>query len=487
MHQAIGAACSACDLVVPGSPRYLSADMYEQTDTIAAIATAPGEAGIAIVRMSGPDALRIADVVFKGTGDPPSRRADRTFVYGHIPAEDVGGGADVDADEVIMLIYHAPRSYTREDVVEIQGHGGRSCAGRILRRMLAAGARAAEPGEFTRRAFLNGRIDLLQAEAVVDLIRARSDRAAAAAIEQLEGRLSGSFINSYDLLLSAAGDLEATLDFPEDELPVAAMASITSRIKKAVRELEGLLETWEEGHILREGVLVVISGKPNVGKSTLLNRLLGKARAIVTDTPGTTRDTIEEQLIIQGVPVRLIDTAGIRESDCLIEQEGIERARASVRDADLSLHIIDASGPLEADERQEIDELVKGRGLIVLNKTDLGKLVTSSDFPGHRVIQSCLLRGEGLADIRKAILEGIGVASEAPPHPVISERHRRIVQHTLNELNACIEILEVGGESDAVPAATILRSALEQLGTATGRVYSDDLLDDIFSRFCVGK
>jgi len=290
------------------------------TDTIAAIATAPGEGAIAIVRLTGPASHAIADHIFKGKGAPPSRRPGQSFLHGSIIS------TNGMADEVILLIYRAPHSYTREDAIEIQGHGGFAAAKRILRAVLEAGARMAEPGEFTKRAFLSGRIDLLQAEAVLDLIRARSDRAADAALEQLTGSLSKDFDELYDHTLALAANLEATLDFSEDELPESVMLDVITRRHDVESEFKSLLDSWDEGHLLREGALVVISGKPNVGKSTLLNALVGKDRAIVNPMAGTTRDTIEEQLVISGFMVRIIDTAGLRESPCEIEKEGVSRA-----------------------------------------------------------------------------------------------------------------------------------------------------------------
>jgi len=473
-------------LVVVHSPRYLSAVMEQQiSDTIAAICTAPGEAGIAIVRISGPDSLRIADAVFRSVGDVPSRRPDRTLMHGHVHRKDREDKGD--ADEVILLIYRAPHSYTREDVVEIQGHGGRHCGGRILRCVLEAGARSAEPGEFTRRAFLNGRIDLLQAEAVLDLIRARSDRAASAALEQLDGNLSNSCTEVYDILLCAAADLEALLDFPEDEQPEGVTESVEKRVAQAVSGLKNLLATWEEGHVLRDGALVVIAGRPNVGKSTLLNRMLGTDRAIVAETPGTTRDTIEEQVVIRGIPMRLVDTAGMRESDCGVEKQGVERARESVRNADLVLQVIDASQALDSQPSTELVGIESEQTLIVLNKVDLGQLVTSDDFPGYRSCTCSLLRGDGLDELREAIVSVIGINTEAPPHTVISERHRSIIQSVLIILNDSMQLIATGGEESLVLVAATLRSALENLGSLTGRVYSEELLDSIFSRFCLGK
>lgn len=460
--------------------------MKSRWDTIAAIATAPGEAGIAIVRMSGPGSLVIANKVFRARGPRPSERPANTFLRGFIHSP-VGIDSDRDADEVILLIYRAPRSYTREDVVEIQGHGGRMCAKRILRAVLDAGARVAEPGEFTKRAFLNGRIDLLQAEAVADLIQAHSQRAAAAALEQLEGKLSASFGAIYDSLVEIAADLEATLDFPEEELPVSTMPAILARLDGITRDLRGLFATWEEGHLLREGVLVVISGKPNVGKSTLLNCLLGTDRAIVTDVAGTTRDIIEEQIVLDGVVLRLVDTAGLCVSNCTIEREGVQRAHAYLEKADINVYVIDCSRKLDVEDRRWLETLEPGKTIITLNKSDLGQRIRADEIEGFSVIVCSLIRGEGVSDLKEAILKKLGIDREVAPHAVISERHRQFVQNALNALDDAVNLLRTGKEEIIVVAAGSLRSALESLASITGKVYDDEMLNNIFSRFCVGK
>jgi len=462
--------------------------MNNSSDTIAAIATAPGEAGIAIVRVSGPLSLKIADKIFRGGGAPLSQRRSGNFVHGFIRSRADGekrGSAAV--DEAIVLIYRAPHSYTREDVVEIQGHGGRTCAGRILRALLGAGARMAEPGEFTRRAFLNGRIDLLQAEAVLDLIRAQSDRAGTAAVEQLEGRLSSAFNDGYDVIMNVAVDLEATLDFPEEELPETEMRDLVAGLDKGIELLKTLLDTWAEGRLLREGALVVICGRPNAGKSTLLNRLVGSNRVIVTDVPGTTRDTIEEQVILHGAPLRLVDTAGLRDAGCRIEREGVQRAQACIEKADVVLYVVDSSVPLHAEDRKSVCGIEPRRCILVLNKKDLGSKVSSDAFAGYSGLSCSLLDDADIPSVRDAVAAKVGIQNCGLPHAVISERHRSIVHNVLNELNNARALLFGNREDGAVLAATSLRSALEYLGTVTGKVYTSELLDSIFARFCVGK
>lgn len=459
----------------------LPAHMNAPNDTIAAIATAAGESAIAVVRVAGPESLAIADRIFSCRGGPPSQRAGNTFVHGWIATNGTV------ADEVILLIYRAPQSYTREDSVEIQGHGGTTAAKRILRAVLDAGARPANPGEFTQRAFLSGRLDLIQAEAVMDLIVARSDRAAIVALEQLEGGLSRLFNASYDAILSIAAELEATLDFSEDELPSSIMDGIVDRLRAAEQSLKVLLATWEEGHLLREGASVVISGKPNVGKSTLLNALLGIDRAIVTHIPGTTRDVIEEEVVIDGYRVRLMDTAGLRATDCQIEEEGIRRARKAIQKADVVLYLIEGSSELDADDEAQLKEIPPRKGIIVISKIDRGSNVNISSLETKwSVVSVSVVRREGLAEVRKAILDKLGADRSIQPHAVISERHRRLVLSALKDVTEAGLLLERQSPEPALSASR-LRLALESLGEATGRIYHDELLNNVFSRFCVGK
>ncbi len=456
-------------------------------DTIAAIATAPGEAGISIVRVSGSDVLKIADSVFRCSGPLPSERTANSFVHGYVQSVGATSSDSGDIDEAILLIYRAPHSYTREDVIELQGHGGATSARRILRTVLDSGARLAEPGEFTRRAFLSGRIDLLQAEAVMDLIRARSDRAASVAVEQLEGSLSHCFTELYDGLLDAAADMEATLDFGEDELPATTLDVLKARLGEVREALVALLASWDEGHLLREGAVVVISGCPNVGKSTLLNTLLGSERAIVTHVAGTTRDTLEEQFVLDGIPVRLVDTAGLRDADCDIEQEGIRRAHDHIDRADINIWVVDGSVNLSDIERNHIGATDAERCIVVINKADLGKIVTPDDFAGLTAVVCGARDGGGMDALKKAIALKLGVIEAAVPHAAISERHRKIIQDVLNLLNEAESLLSPDREELTVVAAGVVRTALESLGEVTGRTYHNELLDNVFGRFCVGK
>ena len=453
-----------------------------KNDTIASIATPPGEGGIAIIRVAGPQALKIADAVFRCRSPKPSKRPANSFVYGHV----VNPQGD-DIDEAILLIYRAPHSYTREDTVEIQGHGGSVCAGRILQTVLDAGARQAQPGEFTRRAFLSGRIDLLQAEAVMDLIKSRSERAASVALEQLEGSLSDSISDTYDDLLDIAANLEATLDFDEDDLPDTTFIKLHEQLKSPHNSLLQLLDNWNEGHLLREGATVVLAGKPNAGKSTLMNALLGKPRAIVTHLAGTTRDTIEEQIILQGIPIRLTDTAGIRETDCNIEQESIRRAKEKVKISDLIIWVIDGSDELSRRELDDVNTLDHRKLIVVINKSDLGLKVSQDQFDGLDTVICGMNNPEGISNLRKVIVDKLNISPATQHHAVISERHRRIISEVVSQLDEVAAILEQADQSRIILAAGSLRSALEQLGEITGRNYHDGLLDTIFGKFCIGK
>ncbi len=448
-------------------------------ETIAAIGTASGEGAVSIVRVSGSLSLAIADRLFRCAPPLPSARPGGTFVYGGI------GPPEACVDKGILLIFRAPKSYTREDVIELQCHGGRESARRVLRAVLEAGARLAEPGEFTRRAFENGRLDLAQAEAVMDLIAAQSDRAAASALEQLNGSLSVVLSNIYDDIVMASADLEATLDFPEEDFPEELVSGVITRVNNVLGRLEGLLSTWEEGHRLREGALVVISGRTNAGKSTLLNRLLGKERAIVSPTPGTTRDAIEETMILNGMPLRLVDTAGLRETDCAIEQEGISRAHSYIKKADLRIHVVDASLPDSHADHTSVAGTPPNRVLILLNKQDIGHAVNPSDYNGYTTIEFSLATSRSLEPLLQAMTAKLDTHPLAPPHATLSERHRLLSLHAQKCLSAALDIIQ--DPAGLVPAASNLRDAAEQIGRITGRTYYEDMLDRIFSRFCIGK
>lgn len=454
-------------------------------DTIAAIATAPGEGAISIVRLSGPETFSLANRLFRGPSPAPSSRSAGTFVHGQIIAPD----SQESLDDVLLLIFRAPHSYTGEDAVEIQCHGGSQAARRILEALLAAGARQADPGEFTKRAFLNGRIDLTQAEAVLDLIHARSERAARLATAQLEDALGIRIRSLYDDLLAISSDIESMLDFPDDELPQSITNDMVARLKSVSREIQLLLDTWQEGHVLREGAQIVIAGAPNVGKSTLLNLLAGRDRAIVSPHPGTTRDTIEEMVALQGYPLQLVDTAGLRDAPCEIEQEGIRRTHHALTRADLCICIIDASRNLSADESSFLASHKPQKLMVLLNKSDLGTVLTPDDFPGLDALQVSLLQPSFLTLIVDKIMDKIIRKTAADDHGIlaISDRQKKSLLIALDDINKSVGHLESGVEAQLVIAANHARSALEPIGQIFGKNWTEDVLDTIFSRFCVGK
>ena len=455
------------------------------SDTIVAIATAPGAGAIAIVRVSGPDTYALADRFFRCAAPPPSARAPGTFVHGQIADPATGEGID----DVLLLIFHAPHSYTGEHSVEIHCHGGSQAARRILDALLCAGARQAEPGEFTKRAFLNGKIDLTQAEAVLDLIHARSERAARLATAQLEDALGLRIRALYDSLLAAAADIEAMLDFPDDELPQSVPSGVAARMSAISADIQALLDTWHEGHILREGARIVIAGAPNTGKSTLLNLLAGRERAIVSPHPGTTRDTIEESVTLQGFPVQLVDTAGLRDAPCEIEQEGIRRTRRALAEADLCVCLVDASRPLSPEESTFLSSHDPQKVLVLLNKIDLGQRIFSESIPGLSCLAVSLQKSPPMDQISAKIIQKVLQNPSGSDHGAlaIAERHRNSLFIALDDVNKSIQLLKTGSEACFLPAATHARSALEQIGFIFGKNCTEEMLDSIFSRFCVGK
>ncbi|GAB4405302.1 MAG: tRNA uridine-5-carboxymethylaminomethyl(34) synthesis GTPase MnmE [Anaerolineales bacterium] len=457
--------------------------MKSLDDTIAAISTPLGQGGIGIVRMSGPEALPIARRLFR-----PSRgRADApwpAFRLRHGFIVDPATGARV--DEVLAAYMPAPRTYTRQDIVEINGHGGIVALRRILELALREGARPAEPGEFTLRAFVNGRMDLAQAEAVLDIVNAQTDAALRLAVGQLEGRLSGEVRAVRERLVAALAYLEATIDFVEDEIPPQ---DIGPALREAADAIRGLLRGADQGIVYRQGIRTAIVGRPNVGKSSLLNALLRTDRAIVTPIPGTTRDTLEETLNLQGVPFVLVDTAGIAGATAdPVEQLGIERSRRAVRQADLVLVVVDGSEPLRPEDRA-IAELTEGRAAIVaINKCDLPTVADVAEFlPSAPRVRISALTGEGLDDLRAAMLE-LALGGEAMASNGIlvgSVRHKEALARALDHVEKAEATYRQGLPADFVTID--LRAALDALGEITGQTVTPDLLDNIFANFCIGK
>lgn len=433
-------------------------------DTIAALSTPPGEGAIALVRISGPEARRIAERVFHG-GPLAPRRA----VFGRI----VDG--DEVIDEVVLTVFAAPASYTGEDVVEIAGHGGVVVSARVLRTVLEAGARAAGPGEFTQRAFLNGKLDLTQAEAVMDLIRARTPLAARAAAEQLRGRIGDEVGGIREDLLNVVAHLEAFIDFPDEDIDPDTGAAMRERLTAVRVRIARLLATADEGRILREGVRLAICGRPNAGKSSLLNRLLGEDRAIVSPTPGTTRDTIEEGLNLRGIPFQVIDTAGLRETPDAVEREGVRRARAAIEGADVVLRVVDASDPAWAgDPPAAPDEI------LAANKVDLAPAPTGA------IPISCTT-GEGVERLIDALVARVRREREGAwdSRAAINARHQACLTRAAVALDAALTQFDAGAAPEFV--SVDLRAALEAVGEVIGVVDTDEILGRIFGSFCIGK
>ena len=447
-------------------------------DTIAAISTPFGEGAIAILRVSGPRAVAIAEEIFRGR-----KRLSE------IPVRVQQFGALVEdgrkLDDVLLTVFRAPASYTGEDVVEIAGHGGVLVSRRILEALFAHGARAALPGEFTQRAYLNGKMDLTQAEAVMDLITAQTDLALRAATEQLEGRLGERIRALREAIIALLAHVEAYIDFPDEDIDPDTGDELLRKLDATRAELDTLLATAERGKVLREGVRTVIYGAPNVGKSSLLNLLLGHERAIVSSRPGTTRDVIEEVINLRGLPLRLIDTAGLRETDDEIERAGMERTRHQLERADLALHVFDASKPpLDQASGLALESFNGGAALAVLNKTDLGEHRGWSAVDGVRL--SCLTGTglEALADTIAARVTG-GTAAHRDWSLAINARHQSCLQNARRFTDAARSALTGGMSPEFV--AEELRGALDAVGDVVGKADHEEVLGKIFATFCIGK
>jgi len=443
-------------------------------DTIAAISTPPGEGAIALVRISGPSAIEIADKIFRGK-EQPSRFASHVQHLGEIFTAE-----NQLIDQVVLSVHRAPASYTGEDLVEISCHGGTLVSAKVLEACLRAGATAARPGEFTERAFLNGKIDLTQAEAVIDLIRARTDLALRSATEQLEGRLGDRIRKIRDELVALLAHINASIDFPEEGIEPNEGETLCARLDSIREQITALLATADQGRVLREGVRVVIYGATNAGKSSLLNRLLGYDRVIVSDTHGTTRDTIEEMVNFEGVPIRLLDTAGLRASESDLEREGIARTEKSLQLADLRLHIADRNAPKPAHFNGQADD---PNEIVVLNKSDLPEDNDWKDFQALRI--SCMT-GHGVLELQREILARIRQQNLRPESPIaINTRHRDCLRRALE---ACDRPQTAMGEGlSAEYVALDLDEALRSVGEVIGVVDVEQILDSVFSQFCIGK
>ena len=453
-------------------------------ETIGAIATAPGTSGVGIVRLSGDNALDIADKIFFAVnGSKLVDCAGGRILFGHV--KDFSGAL---VDEAVALVMRAPKSYTRENVVELQCHGSSVALREVLRLTFEAGARPAEKGEFTKRAFLNGRIDLTQAQAVLDVIQAKTSAALTVAQNQLAGRTSETIRRIRQAILNSAAHIEVIIDFPEDDLDEVTLAQVNENISAQIERLDALLKNSATGKILREGLETAIIGKPNVGKSSLLNFFAKTDRAIVTEIPGTTRDQIEEFVNVDGIPLKIIDTAGIRASSDAVEKIGIERAKLCAKRAELILALFDSSRPLD-DEDAEIFKLLADRNaLILLTKADLPTVTTvdmlAKKIPAAQVIKLSLRDGTGVDEMLSAISDRVGKIDFEMSF-VRDEREADLLRRAVNHLHEAQQTIRVNVGLDFV--SIDLHAALECLSELTGESVSEDVLNEIFSKFCVGK
>jgi tRNA modification GTPase len=456
--------------------------MMTVSDTIAAISTPPGEGAIALVRISGANAIQIADKIFRGK-EQPSCFASHVQHLGEIFSTE-----NQLIDQAVISVHRKPASYTGEDLVEISCHGGTLVSAKVLEACLRAGARAARAGEFTERAFLNGKMDLTQAEAVIDLIRARTDLALRSATEQLEGRLGDQIRKIRDQLIALLAHINASIDFPEEGIQPAEGETLIGHLDSIREEIAALLATADQGRVLREGVRVVIFGATNAGKSSLLNRLLGYDRVIVSDTHGTTRDTIEETVNLEGVPIRLLDTAGLRASETELEREGIARTEKSLQLADLRLHIADRNAPKPAHfNSRKLSEFDGGSDntneFVLLNKCDLPEHSDWKDVQGLRL--SCVT-GEGLPELQKEILRRIRQQNLRPESAIaINTRHCDCLRRALECCDRARMAFDEGLSGEYV--AVDLDQALCAVGEVIGVVDVEQILDSVFSQFCIGK
>ncbi len=476
-----------------------------QNDTIAAIATPPGIGGIGVIRVSGPEAFAFVHPLLRQPGGRTDIPPSHLLTYGQI----VDPATEEIVDEVLAAFMCGPRTYTREDVVEIQGHGGPLVLQRILRLVLAQGARMANPGEFTLRAFLNGRLDLAQAEAVMDLIDAQTEAGQRLAMQQLRGHISTQLQEARQSILAVVAHIEASIDFPEEEVPTPQPEELRSLITIGQRQVDALLAGSEQGRLYRQGLRTAIIGRPNVGKSSLLNALLRTERAIVTPIAGTTRDTVEEVANLRGIPLHLIDTAGITPSDDPVEQMGVQRSRSAAESADVVLLVFDGAEPLTGQDRQVSEELkIMGFGggadttlqvstvrsrpvVVVINKADRERRLEIEKvhcmWPGAPFVVTSTLNGEGLPELEETVanlvLAGKTLHSESAL--VTSARHQEALRLAAEHLRASLVPLDRGLPLDFV--SIDLRAAYDALGEITGETASDDLLDKIFSEFCIGK
>lgn len=461
--------------------------IVEQLDTITSISTPMGEGAIGIVRLSGHDAVEIADKLYKGKHllkDVPTH----TINYGHI----IDPETEEVVEEVMVSVLRAPRTFTREDIVEINCHGGILTINRVLELTMTYGARMAEPGEYTKRAFLNGRIDLSQAEAVMDFIRSKTDRASKVAMNQIEGRLSDLIKRQRQSILEILAQVEVNIDYPEyDDVEDATTEFLLERSQEIKQEIQKLLDTGVQGKIMREGLSTVIVGKPNVGKSSMLNNLIQDNKAIVTEVAGTTRDVLEEYVNVRGVPLRLVDTAGIRETEDIVERIGVERSRKALSEADLILFVLNYNEPLTEDDRKLYEVIKNEDAIVIINKTDLEQRLDLAevetmvgDMP---IIQTSMLQQQGIDELEIQIRDlffGGEVQSQDMTY-VSNSRHISLLKQAKNAIQDAIDAAEMGVPMDMVQID--LTRTWEIIGEIIGESASEELIDQLFSQFCLGK
>lgn len=454
-------------------------------DTIGAISTSIGEGGIAIVRISGDKAKDVVEKIFQAkNGQSIKDMKSYTMKYGYIIDEN-----NNHIDEVIVSFMKGPRSFTAEDTIEINCHGGVVATNKVLEQVIKQGVRIAEPGEFTKRAFLNGRIDLSQAEAVIDIINAKTDLSMKSALMQSEGLISKEIRGLRERLLSTIAHIEATVDYPEDDLEEVTSEMAIRDLDIIKKEIKEFIETAEEGKILREGLSTVIVGKPNVGKSSLLNALTKENRAIVTDIPGTTRDVIEEYINISGIPIKIIDTAGIRETDDVVEKIGVERSRAKINDADLIILILDSSNELTEEDKEIINHISNKKYMILLNKSDLNSKITQKDLENincTNIYSISAKTGEGIDEVRTAIKDMFFKGEISTNNVIITNtRHKEALLRAYECIESAINTLNY---TFAIDLASIdIRNAWTFLGEITGDSLEENIIDKIFKDFCLGK
>lgn len=455
-------------------------------DTIAAVATAYGEGGIGIIRISGENSLSILKEVFDPAADN-KEITSRRMTYGKIIDKD----ADQIIDEVLAVYMKGPKTYTAEDVVEINCHGSMVSLRKTLALVLRKGARLAEPGEFTKRAFLNGRLDLSQAEAVIDVIKAKTDKSFDVALSQLEGTLSTKISEIRARLLDLLVDITVNIDYPDEDIEYITYEKLEKNISSIGEMIEKLLSTASTGRMIREGIRVAIVGKPNVGKSSLMNGLLKETRAIVTEVPGTTRDTIEEAISIRNIPVYLVDTAGIRETDDMVEKIGIEKSKEAFNNSDFVIFILDGSVPISQEDREIAEYLKTRKSLVLINKSDLTQAFTHDEvkemIPDAKIIETSFIMGEGINDIEEFIEEMVygGEIVQSESLMVNNVRHIELLNKGRDSLRDALNMTQMKEALDFIEID--VKNAYEFLGEIIGETVSDDIIDEVFARFCLGK